>query len=343
MTKLKTIFLLICFAAGMFGVSAEFSSYAILKEIDVPEYDEWRFSFNLDSYTYEHFALGEVGTTKGTNWHESLYSISAEWGFWTFPIGDLSIGATIPFYFWYAASDLRDDNRANAGTGAETKFLGLMDVEIFADFKSGLTEHVSLLLHGGVTIPEFSGIFNFVTSLAKTAEEGGAAYGVMRMTGSAGLIIKYPRFISKITVGAELGNSPAIKDYRRTPALLVPQVVDWDNTSIMFFNIDLLFSASAATGFGLEYRYKGAYFAVDSSKWVLEFGQVLDPLEMIIIKMYFSSTSGGFYGAKGGSIMSIGIGAHISTLFGTETSPLMGTDPDLNPDILYVFSYSKYF
>lgn len=313
--------LMILGAAGVFGISAEFSTYALLKELDVPEYDEWRLNLNIDTYTWENFGWGtSAATPQETNWHETVYSVSLEWGFWTFPIGDLSLGVELPYYFWYSANDLREYNENNSHT---EKFTGFLDPEVFADFKIRVTDHISGLVHVGMTVP---GLF-------EKAVDGGAAIGVTRLTAMGGVIIKYNRFVTRIMLGVESGSTPSVETANHTPALIVPQVAAWDNKNVAVLDLDTIFCAAATTGFGVQYLYKGTYFK--GGTWDTASANLTsepDPLGMLVLKMYFSDTTGGFASSESGTIMTVGIG-----MGG------IGADQDLNPDILYQLTVSKYF
>ncbi|MFH1707520.1 MAG: hypothetical protein ABIF71_06350 [Planctomycetota bacterium] len=310
-------------AAWVCGASAGITTYVILKEADVPAYDEWRMNLNVDTFSWENFGWGVTATAGSeTSWNESLYSVSMEWGFWTFALGDISLGAKLPYYFWYAKDGLKDFN--NGLPGAKTKNVGWMDPELFGDFKFKLTDHVSGLAHLGMTVPALS--------LGENAVDGGAALGVTRLTLMGGVLVQYNRFIAKIMVGAETGGTPDVETKYDTPALIVPQVAGWDNSNVILMDIETIFCASATTGFGLEYMYKGAYFKGGSWDTDLAVDSEPDPLGMLVINMYFADTSSGFYSAESGTIFAFGIG-----MGG------IGSDPDLNPDILYRVSVSKYF
>jgi len=299
--------------------TAEFFSYPLLKDADVPGYDEWRFVFSVDSYTFDNF-------TPGYTWHESVYSVSLEFGFWTFSFGDLSVGGRIPFYFWYARDQLKKDN--STIPGAKTKVTGFMDPEIFGDLKIDLATHLAGLVHGLISLP----------NVAKRADEGGAGIGQTRGEIMAGIMFEYKRLIFKVLGGweaaGELGNTPPVYINYRTPALFVPQVQAWDNTTVAKWYADLIFCTTATSGFGIEYFYRGSYFK--EGKWSRAYGKAIPATiadtSILTIKLVFASTAGGFAGAEKGTIFTIGIG------FGG-----VGTEEDLNPDTVYTLSVSKYF
>jgi hypothetical protein len=313
------LLLLICIVAGLGAQSAEFSSYMLLKEIDIPDYDEGRFNFTIESYTWENFVPNQ-------GWQETIYSMSFEFGFWTFPIGDLNVGFRLPYYFWFAKNGLRDEN--NSIPEARTKVTGFMDPELFAQFKLDITNNISALFHGMITVP----------GLAERAADGGAAIGETRGELMAGFVFEYRRMIAKVMggleTGSELGNTPPVYIAYRVPSLFVPQVTAWDETLVNVVDIEAIFCATAQLGFGVQYYYKEAYF--NSNKWTNAFFQPInetpDDLGMLTIKLYYASTTGGFYSLNKGSIFSFGIG-----MGG------VGTDPDANPDIFYHVALSKYF
>jgi hypothetical protein len=291
----------------------------LLKEIDLPGFEEGRFNFTIQSYTWEDFTPNE-------GWVETKYSFGFEWGVWTFPIGDLNVGCRLPYYFWFARDGLKSDN--SSFPEARTKISGFMDPELFVQFKLDITNNISALFHGMITVP----------NVAIKASEGGAAIGETRGELMAGFIFEYRRMIAKIMggleTGSEMGNTPPVYIAYRVPSLLVPQVTDWDETLVNVLRAEVVFCATAQLGFGLEYYYKESYF--NSNKWTNAYFQPInqtpDHLGLFTIKLYYATTTGGFYSLNKGSIFSFGIG-----LGG------VGTDPDANPDIYYHVSLSKYF
>ena len=310
----KICILLVACVGGLMGLSAEFSTYALLKEADVPEYMECRLSVTSSSYTLENYGWGDI--PDGTSWHETVFNLTWEWGFWTFAMGDLNIGGRLPFYFWYAKDELRSTNELVPG--AKIKVTGFMDPEVFADFKFKITDHINGLLHAGTLIP----------GLAEPADEGGGALGVARITAMGGVIIEYNRFVARLMAGIESGKTPDVMTDHAVPAFVVPQVSAWDNSSVPILDLTAIFCTSATSGFGLQYLYKGSYF--DAGAWVNDTGP--DNLGMLVLTFYFANTAGGFYASEAGSIFSLGVG--------------MGginADPDLNPDILYRLTFSRYY
>jgi len=317
------IIVFLCIISGILSAQrAEFSSYALLKDVDVPDYDEWRFNFSIESYTFENF-------TPGYSWHESIYTATVDFGFWTFDWMDLSVGGKLPFYFWYAKDDLEKDNKGI--NGAALKVTGFMDPELFADLKFDLpgTNHWSALLHGSISLP----------GVVEKAENGGAGIGQTRGEIMGGIMFEYKRFILKalggILFGPEIGDTPPVYYNYRTPALFVPQVAEWENTVVQQFYVDMVFCATATAGFGIEYFYKGSYF--NPGQWRDDaydtpiYGTI-DDLGLFIVKLTFASTTGGFYSTEKGTNFTIGVG------FGG-----VGTDSDLNPDAYYTLALSKYF
>lgn len=316
------IILVLCVVSGIVCAQrAEYSSYALLKDVDVPEYDEWRFNFSIESYTFENF-------TPGYSWHESVYTATVDFGFWTFRWADLSVGGKLPFYFWYAKDKLENDNKGIQGAALKTT--GFMDPELFADLKFDLpfSNHISALLHGSITLP----------GVVQKAENGGAGVGETRGEIMGGIVIEYKRFIFKtlggVEVGSEIGDTPAVYYNYRTPAIFVPQVAPWENTVVDKYYIDLVFCASATVGFGLEYFYRGSYF--NQGQWKQAYDTpiygTIDDIGIFSIKLIFATTAGGFYSTEKGTLFTIGVG------FGG-----VGTDPELNPDAYYSLALSKYF
>ncbi len=329
-------FVLTAAFSSLYADSGAFTSYQLLKEIDLPDYDEWRLSFNVETTTWENFDYDEAISPEQISWHESIYTLSLEWGFWTFSRGDLNIGLELPFYFWYAKEDLKTQNNDNL-TWPEGKIKnnGPMDLKAFADFKLKLTDNIYGILHGGVSIPGVSPmLYDLFSGL--DADDIDTDYGVLRFEVGVGALFKYSRFIGRAQVGAELGGVPSTNPDFHIPAEYVPHATsEWTNSTILMLNLSSIFVATSSFGVGIDIDYRGQVFSDgdwDAANFNTVGGNnVPEAVTLLSLKFYFSASGGGgFYSVDSGSIFSFGIGKKLA-------------DSDLQPAVRYTLNYSQYF